>query len=101
MDTVYIEPFGLMMGGALAVLQLLDHNEIAPMPWNTQIKMKGDTAAQVAGFFKNNTSAMMGFASGYVVGYNIVDWTSDLSLSDDLAERTEETASKRLKPALA
>ncbi len=99
MDTVYIEPFGLIMGGALTVLQLLDHCDISPMPWNTQTKKKGgnDVGTQVAGFFKNNSSAIMGFASGYVVGYNIVDWTSNLSLdlSDDLAERTEETAAKR------
>ncbi len=69
MDSLYIEPFGLFFGGTLAVIQALDYNGVIKAPWNPTRQ-----ASDLSGFIGDNMPVVGGFASGYFVGFNILDW---------------------------
>ncbi len=103
MDSIYIEPFGVTLGGTLTILQLLDHSGIAKMPWNPR-QMRGSSSASsmaneestmndVVVFIKNNVSALAGFTTGYLIGYKFLDWTELMSESAEEVFREEASSS--------
>ncbi len=89
MDSLYIEPFGVTLGGTLALLQVLDFNDVVKMPWNAEARRYtqvttatgggGDTVGEITSFVKSNLGAVTGFAAGYLLGYNALDWSDALS----------------------
>ncbi len=80
MDSLYIEPFGVTLGGTLALLQVLDFNDVVKMPWNAEATGGGgDTVGEITSFVKSNLGAVTGFAAGYLLGYNALDWSDALS----------------------
>ncbi len=89
MDSQYIEPFGLFFGGTLAVLQILDFNEVMKCPWNPS-----RTASDVSAFISDNVAVVGGFAAGYFVGYNILEWMPEASPIEENGEGSSSSSSE-------
>ncbi len=99
LDHHCLEPFGLILGSTLLVLQILDHNDVVVMPWNNRSRsvltstfttslnsgeegMFSDIGVPI--FVKNNVDTLTGFTTGYILGYKVVDWTEHVSaLAED------------------
>ncbi len=87
MDSQYIEPFGLFFGGTLAALQILDYNEVVKFPWNPS-----RAASDVSAFVSDNVAVAGGFAAGYFVGYNILDWMPEASPIEENGEGSSSSS---------
>ncbi len=94
MDSQYIEPFGLIFGGTLAVLQVLDYSDVISLPWNSQSQSRfsNDVLEQVTGFVGCNIGSATGFAAGYLLGYNVLDWSS-AEIESDSGEGASSSSS--------
>jgi len=84
MDSCYTEPFGLVLGSALAAIQLLDYGGKVRAPWNDDggNRMRRTSLSDVPGALGDNVGAIAGFAVGYFVGLNWLDWMEGPSLDD-------------------
>ena len=72
MDSHYSEPFGLIFGGALAAMQVLDYNGVGRFGWNPQ--PAGAASSDLLGFVGDQMAVVGGFAVGYFVGFNAAEW---------------------------
>jgi len=87
MDSKYIEPFGMTLGAALVSIQLLEYGGVVRAPWNANVGFnrrsnRSSLSKDVSTFLGGNVSVIGGFAAGYFVGVNILDWTEGPSLRD-------------------
>ncbi len=84
MDSQYIEPFGLVFGGTLAVLQILDFSAVIKLPWNSETASRSDDLLEdVVSFAGSNVGAATGFAAGYLMGYNVLDWLESAGAAEE------------------
>ncbi len=72
LDQQYLEPFGLILGGSLFLLQVLDYGGLAQMPWNDTVKPADDKehlkSKDCTSFVESNVDVLIGFAAGYFIG---------------------------------
>ena len=78
MDATYIEPFGYIFGGSLALLQLLDHRGVVSLCWmddggGAKKKGKKNIIEEAKEFSANNVHVACGFAAGFVLGHYYVE----------------------------
>ncbi len=98
MDYSYCENFGAMFGMALLVLQILDHEDIAKMPWNNNLpviheghsilaraRLLGRSSAarglgrEVKAFCGNNVYIFTGYLGGFLLVKGILSGAENLS----------------------
>ena len=78
MDSTYIEPFGVIFGSSLALLQLLDHQGVVSLCWMDDASRpkkggKKTLVEEVKEFTANNVHVASGFAAGFVLAYYLVE----------------------------
>jgi hypothetical protein len=79
-------------------LQVLDYNGLVSAPWNDRgsrnsVSRGRVSANDVKDFIKVNLSTAVGFAAGYFVGLNVLDWTENASEAiEEAAEAVEDSA---------
>ena len=82
MDATYIEPFGWVFGGSLALAQVLDHEGFINLFWNDHetratSRKGGKNTPSIMEEFKefstNNLYVAGGFAAGFAVATYIVE----------------------------
>ena len=91
MDNNYSEPFGLVLGSSLLVMQILDHEGVLSLAWNStdhkhashRGKEEADElptlTSEVRLFLSNNFYLASGYAGGYLFGNVVADiFTSDI-----------------------
>ncbi len=90
MDNRYTEPFGLILGASLLILQLLDHEEMLSLYWNKNKRhlhthrLKENegqlptVSEEIKLFFSENFYIGAGFAGGYFAGHVMSDLARDL-----------------------
>ena len=83
MDNVYSEPFYIIFGGALLTMQALDYTGTIKFGWNP-----GTGSAGLAGFVGDNMAVAGGFATGYFLGYNLLEWAN--AVKESFEEGAEE-----------
>lgn len=77
LDDSFTEPIGLIVGGGLALAQVLDHFEVIHIPWQKDVEEKWSEEpglsrfqrilASTADFAMKNTAFNGGFATGYLL----------------------------------
>ena len=79
MDATYIEPFGCIFGGSLALAQVLDHEGFVNLFWNDHetrpsTKKDIDNATGIVDEFKEFSTKNLWVAGGFAAGFALATY---------------------------